>query len=330
MDPSYPASFNHRTEKLSTGRSYHFVDQTPDDYNPAETITMLLVHGFPDLWYGWRNQIKPWVKAGYRVVVPDMLGYGGTDKPHGPAEYTTKKLSDDLAALLDFIGVQKAVIIGHDWGAYIVGRFALWHPDRLRALAILSVAFISPTPQYISLEQIVERFPGYGYQLYFAEEYSTKEIEVNVRTLFKLLLRLRGPLDVVKKGFLRSYIIGETPVNEKEIVGLLSDEELSYYLSQYDTIHGPLSYYRTTKLRFEEEKAGNLPARLRDDLPVLFIRGVLDPTSPAEAAEEVHKLISNLKVISVEAGHWVMVQTKDRVNDEVLTWLSELNLKTEL
>ena len=84
------------------------------------------------------------------------------------------------------------------------------------------------------------------------------------------------------------------------------------------------------RLTFTSYLAGNLPARLRDDLPVLFVRGVLDPTSPAQAAEEVHKLVSNLKVISVEAGHWVTVQTKDRVNEEVLTWLSDLSLKTKL
>ena len=86
--------------------------------------------------YGWRNQIEPWRDAGYRVVVPDMLGYGGTDKPHDPAEYTTKKLCNDLAALLDLLDVRKAVLIGHDWGAYVVGRFALWHPQRLLALVM--------------------------------------------------------------------------------------------------------------------------------------------------------------------------------------------------
>lgn len=134
MQPSNPASFNHRTERLSTGRTYHFVDQRPANYNPIQTPTLLCAHGFPDLWYGWRFQVKPWVEKGYRVVVPDMLGYGTTDMPLDSDEYSTKKLSDDLAALLDVLGIQKAVIIGHDWGAFTVSRFALWHPDRLLAL----------------------------------------------------------------------------------------------------------------------------------------------------------------------------------------------------
>lgn len=109
MDPQDPASFNHRIERLSAGRTYHFIDQLPAKFDPQTTPTLLCCHGFPDLWFGWRFQIKPWVERGYRVVVPDMLGYGQTDMPLDSNEYSTKRLSDDLAAILDLLGVQKAV-----------------------------------------------------------------------------------------------------------------------------------------------------------------------------------------------------------------------------
>lgn len=109
MNPQDPASFHHRTERLSTGRTYHFVDQIPQGYHPSRVPTLLCVHGFPDLWYGWRYQIGPWTRKGFRVVVPDMLGYGGTDKPIHPSEYSTQKLCSDLAALLDLLGVKRAV-----------------------------------------------------------------------------------------------------------------------------------------------------------------------------------------------------------------------------
>ena len=125
MDPKDPASFNHRTERLSTGRTYHFVDHKPDDHASSSPPTILCVHGFPDIWcvrfqffsdtyiplsrFGWRYQIGPWVRAGYRVVAPDMLGYGGTDKPQDAEEYSTRRLSADLAALLDVVGVHRAV-----------------------------------------------------------------------------------------------------------------------------------------------------------------------------------------------------------------------------
>ena len=73
------------------------------------TPTLLCIHGFPDLWYGWRYQIGPWVSRGYRVIAPDMLGYGGSSKPQDAVEYTTKRLCADLAALLDLVDIGKAV-----------------------------------------------------------------------------------------------------------------------------------------------------------------------------------------------------------------------------
>ena len=97
----------HHQTCLSTGRSYHYVDQKPRQNQHGTTL--LCLHGFPDLWYGWRHQIRPWVEAGYRVIVPDMLGYGKTDMPSEASAYSTKRLCDDLAALLDHVGVQKAV-----------------------------------------------------------------------------------------------------------------------------------------------------------------------------------------------------------------------------
>ena len=103
--------------------------------------------------YGWRYQMGPWVRQGYRVIVPDMLGYGGTQKPIEASDYSAKKICADLAALLDLLEIKSAVcmkevvrndsmlifsqvVIGHDWGSFIAGRFALWHPNRILALAM--------------------------------------------------------------------------------------------------------------------------------------------------------------------------------------------------
>lgn len=82
------------------------------------------------------------MNAGHRVLAPDMLGYGGTDKPFDVSEYSTKKLSADLAALLDHSGVKAGdpvIVVGHDWGSFVAQRFALWHPDRLKGLVMYVV-----------------------------------------------------------------------------------------------------------------------------------------------------------------------------------------------
>ncbi|KAG6896626.1 hypothetical protein C0992_007032 [Termitomyces sp. T32_za158] len=121
------------------------------------------------------------VSSSYRVVAPDMLGYGGTDKPQDPSDYSTQRLCADLAALLDYLGVQRAVVIGHDWGAYTAARFALWHPERLSSLILLSVPYTPPSPVYKPIEYIVKLVPNFAYQAYFADPASTAPIEEHVR-----------------------------------------------------------------------------------------------------------------------------------------------------
>ncbi|EPQ59176.1 alpha/beta-hydrolase [Gloeophyllum trabeum ATCC 11539] len=316
MDPSDPASFEHKYALLSTGRRYHYVDQKPEHYDPAANPTLLCVHGFPDCWYGWRFQIRPWVRQGYRVVVPDMLGYGGTDKPAEPEEYSPKRLSDDLAALLNVVGVGKAVVVGHDWGAFVSGRFALWHPERLLALVILSVPFTPPSTYYVPLERIVEHAPNLGYQLYFADDKFTKEIESNLRTMLPLMYRgPNGGVNFTKPGALRPILRGEKVVEDLKAKCILDDKELEYYLEQLRHMHGPLSYYRTSKIRFEEEKAANLPSSPPADVPVLFMWGTKDPTSRALLTQKARN--PRIHEVALEGkGHWVMVEARQPVTDD--------------
>ncbi|KAF8204646.1 Alpha/Beta hydrolase protein [Pholiota molesta] len=290
MDPHSPESFNHRTERLHTGNTYHFVDQKPEGYDSKRHPTLVLVHGFPDLWYGWRFQIGPWVRRGCRVIAPDMLGYGGTSKPMDAEQYSTKKLSADLAALLDVLEIERAVFIGHDWGSYVVARFALWFPNRILALAMLSVPYTPPSREYLPLEEVVRRAPNLGYQLYFASQKSNLEILANMGSLENLLLK----------------------VPDKECPCVLTGKELEYYHSELKKgMVGPLNYYRTTKFRHDEELAYGLDAHMREDLPALFIWGTKDKTAIQDVALEGR-------------GHWIMVEAKDEVTDIIGNWLENL------
>ena len=82
---------------------------------------VVMIHGFPELWYSWRHQIKPVAAAGFRVVAPDVRGYGGSDKPHEVEAYDMETLMNDVVGLIDALGEEKAVLVGHDWGgAYLL------------------------------------------------------------------------------------------------------------------------------------------------------------------------------------------------------------------
>jgi pimeloyl-ACP methyl ester carboxylesterase len=103
---------------------------------------VIFVHGFPESWYSWRHQIGPVARAGYTACAIDVRGYGGSDKPPEVAGYTLEKIAADLIGLADALQPGEPVIlVGHDWGAPIVWNTALTNPDRVSAVAGLSVPF---------------------------------------------------------------------------------------------------------------------------------------------------------------------------------------------
>ena len=102
---------------------------------------MLLVHGWPESWYSWRHQLTGLAAAGYRVVAPDMRGYGGTDAPPEAEHYNMNELTADMVGILDALGEETATIVGHDWGAPVAQYSALYYPERFTSLVMMSVPY---------------------------------------------------------------------------------------------------------------------------------------------------------------------------------------------
>ena len=105
---------------------------------PEDGPLLLLLHGFPESWYGWRHQIDPFAAAGYRVVAPDQRGYGGSDKPKGVAAYGLDNLVADVMGLIAAEGRERASVVGHDWGGIVAWAAIERHPDRFDRAAILN------------------------------------------------------------------------------------------------------------------------------------------------------------------------------------------------
>ncbi len=118
----------------TNGVSLHTVQAGPED-GPL----VVLLHGFPECWYGWHRQLGPLAKAGYRVVIPDQRGYNLSDKPTGVGSYHIRELAADIAGLVDTLGYDQAAVAGHDWGAAVAWWLALEYPERLSKLCIVNV-----------------------------------------------------------------------------------------------------------------------------------------------------------------------------------------------
>src|SRR4051812_37797227 len=112
----------------------------------GEGKPVVLIHGFPELWYSWRHQLRALASAGYRVAAPDMRGYGDSSAPPQVQAYDVVELCWDVAGLLDDMGVKRAAVVGHDWGANVAWHFALLHPERVACVAGISVPLVPRAP----------------------------------------------------------------------------------------------------------------------------------------------------------------------------------------
>ena len=126
---------------------------------PAGGPVVLLLHGFPECWYSWRRQMTALAEAGYRAVAPDQRGYGGSDAPGTVDAYTIFDLVGDVIGVLDAVGAERAVVVGHDWGAPVAWHTALLRPDRVRGVVGLSVP-LEPRPRRTPTAAVPGRTPS--------------------------------------------------------------------------------------------------------------------------------------------------------------------------
>ena len=135
--PPLPSDLEEHTLDIN-GLDLHLVAAGPEEGPPV-----LLLHGFPEFWFGWRNQIGPLAAAGYRVLAPDQRGYNLSAKPPGMLPYTRRQLALDMIALLDQLGHERAAVVGHDWGGAVAWWMALQHPERVERLQTNSRRFLA-------------------------------------------------------------------------------------------------------------------------------------------------------------------------------------------
>ncbi len=122
------------TTIFTNGVNLHVVQAGPEDGQ-----LIILLHGFPEFWYGWQAQIDFLAAKGYRVWIPDQRGYNLSDKPQGIDAYNQPVLADDVAGLIEAAGREKCVLIGHDWGAAVAWWTAMKYPEKLEKLVIMNV-----------------------------------------------------------------------------------------------------------------------------------------------------------------------------------------------
>ena len=297
----------------------------------GEGPLVVLLHGFPDLGYSYRHQITALAKAGYHAVAADLRGYGGTDVPTDPFAYVQPRLVGDVVALIQTLTAEQAVVVGHDWGSPVAANTALFRPDLVRGVALLSSPYIprGKADQLSSLEALLG--PD-NYQNYFQTDAAQQELEADPRnTMLATLVGISGDRDgasdlsAAQQGWLP--MMGELPA---ALPDWLTEGDLDVYTEAFTHTGflGALNWYRVSRTNWELLAPWH-HARLQQ--PTLFVGGDRDPIlgwpAMAEwATEGMQAMVPHLtrSVILGGAGHWIQQERPEEINQLLLEFLAGL------
>lgn len=300
----------------------------------GEGPLVLLLHGFPESWYSWRHQFGPLAEAGYRVVAPDQRGYARSEQPADVESYSLLHLTGDVVGLIHALGEERAVVVGHDWGAPVAWVTAMLRPDLVRAVAGLSVPPVLPggmAPPSVTRQHYGERF----YQIYFQQPgVADAELAQDPASSFRRILAGGSGA-----GEPRPWIVpeGRTLIDSMrepaELPDWITEQDIQVFAAEYAehgdrAFTGPLNWYRNIE-RNQELLA---PFRGRGiDVPALYVVGDRDMVTSLRG---VDKLRASLPLIAPKlhssvtlpgCGHWTQQERPEEVNAALLDFLAHLD-----
>ncbi|RZL79048.1 MAG: alpha/beta hydrolase [Sphingomonas sp.] len=308
---------------------------------------VVLLHGFPGLSYSWRHQVPALVSAGYRVIVPDLRGYGDSDAPDDVEAYDIVQLTNDLAGLLDALSVDRAIFMGHDWGGLLAWQMPLFHPRRVAGVVSVSTPYIphwmlwlhpeltapaSPTGESFNadpgrdpLEQMRRVYTPDMYVLMFnddrrADTAMNADIPLTLRNSFrKDLMRADAwgelPSEVANMAYYGLPIPKDLPGRD-----VLTPDELAAYSRAYRR-HGftpPINWYRNLSRNWRIGRDMDQTIRV----PSLMISGANDVVLRPSMTEGMHAFVPDLeRRVVQDSWHWTAEDRPSEVNRLTTSWL---------
>ncbi|MGF1471073.1 MAG: alpha/beta fold hydrolase [Rubrobacteraceae bacterium] len=252
---------------------------------PPEGQPVVLLHGFPEFWYGWREQIPALAEAGFRVWAPDQRGYNLSEKPPGVRSYELDALARDVVGLMDAAGVERAFVAGHDWGAMVAWWLGLHYPDRLEKLAILNVPHPAVFLPFLSSHpaQLLKSW----YMFFFQVPY-----------LPELALRKTG----------------RRALRDTSKPGVFGEEDLEKYQKAWDrpgAMTAMINWYRAAARRGGGRSVEDPTVRV----PTLMIWGEEDAFLDRRMAEPSIEFCEEGRLVKLPGiSHWVQHEAAGRVN----------------
>ncbi|KAI0060515.1 alpha/beta-hydrolase [Artomyces pyxidatus] len=311
----------------SRGYTYNYYCKAAEASKP----TLVFLHGFPSSSYDWRHQIAFFQARGYGLIVPDMLGYAGTDKPTDPSAYVGSGLAKDVVDILDAEDIAKAIVVGHDWGSRVASRLVNFHPERVAALAFVALGYVQPNAgiDYATFCAAVKQMAGrdvFGYWEFFSSDGADKLIESRfdsfISTVFphppSLWVELLGPF-----GALEDWIQNDRRSPEPAYI---TEEDKKHYSKVLlgGGLAAPLCYYKVMTEGLEAEDVKSIPEGSAEvKQPVFFAACSQDAVClSAHGKQSIAASVRGpVTTLDFDAGHWVLLSHAEELNTALLGWL---------
>lgn len=302
---------------------------TLSTYQLGTGPAVVFCHGFPDLAYGWRNQLTRVAEAGFRAIAPDQRGYGGSSTPPEVEDYGIGELTGDLVGLLDALGIERAYFVGHDWGGFVAWAMPVLHPERVLGVAGLCTPYM-PFPSVAKHLAVVSGAVERQYVAWFQQPgVAEAEMDQRVRPILTRILRAGVPLEETLRFALSTGELNMNPFLNAEAWPVLGEalgtpEDLDFYCQAYERtgFRGGINWYRNIDRNAAEHPAIGTQTL---NIPCLMLPAEWDPGLRPEFAEGMRPLCSDLELHLVEkAGHWIQQEAPEFVNEHLVRWLTRV------
>jgi pimeloyl-ACP methyl ester carboxylesterase len=310
---------------------------------PEDGPLILFVHGWPELSISWRHQLPVFGGMGFRAIAPDMRGYGRSSVYRRHEDYQLRESTADMIELIDHLGRDKAIVVGHDWGSPVVWSLASHHPDRCHGIANLCVPYIPEGFAPKNIIPLVDRtvypeteYPAgqWDYQLFYEESFdkARSTFEADVDATVKLLFRAGSAAGegqpavtaaVRKNGGWFGPLPGAPDLPRDERV--LTEADLRGYADalKRNGFFGPDSWHMNAERNAAFAKAARNGGQI--DLPVLFLHAAYDyvcETRHSRLAEPMRGACANLTEATANTGHWMAQENPAFVSAAVARWIA--------
>jgi pimeloyl-ACP methyl ester carboxylesterase len=303
----------------------------PKDKKPP----IVFCHGFPELAFSWRHQLRDLGKQGFRVLAPDQRGYGLTDRPAPVESYDIENLCADLVGLLDARSIDKAVFCGHDWGGIVVWQMALRHPGRVAGVIGVNTPFMPRSP--IDPIQIMRQRMGDEMYIVHFQKPNEADEALGADAAKTMSLFMKRPMDGMFGEQPSAGLASERKEGDPSVFPLVSivkmydpafdprekfltDEEMAFFVDTFTRtgFTGGINWYRNFTRNWE--RSADIVERV--DAPSLMIMAEKDAVLPPSSADGMETWVPNLdRHLVLGSGHWTQQEKPDEVTRVIADWM---------